>query len=320
MTALKPSTAGGKIWRWVRRILLFTGILLVFFVLVVVPYGFSYLLTHARSGPRDLQISTTPAAYQVPFQEIQFAAAGAAGDGQVTPTLSGWYLPKQNARGVIIYAHGLFKSRQEILDRAALLWNRGYAGVLFDFRRHGKSNGELSSIGYLERLDVEGAVRFVRGQVDSTLPIIGYGVSMGAVATALAAAETPEIRALILDSSYLSFDETIVHHLNLWFGLPRFPLADTVILFTRLRVGFKSEDFDVRRALQKIGDRPVLFIAGGADTRMPPELAQQLLAASPSAEKSLVVIPNATHGAAFRTAPAEYEKVVLDFLERAAGK
>jgi fermentation-respiration switch protein FrsA (DUF1100 family) len=301
------STGRRKIWQWVRRILISLGALLLIFLLFVVPYGLSYLLTHARTRPMDLQITSTPGTYEAPYQEANFTAT----DG--TP-LSGWYLPKENSLAIIIYAHGLFRSRQEMVERAASLWHQGYAGLLIDLRRHGKSGGELSSLGYLERLDVEGAVKFIRDSLQVKTPIVGFGVSMGAAATLLAAADTPEIDALIIDSSFLSFETTVVHHLNLFFGLPRFPLADELIFFTRQMVGFKNEDFDMLRALDRIGDRPMLFIAGEADARMPLQDARRLVAAAETSQKSLVVIPGAKHGASYRTNPAMYEKAVVDFL------
>jgi len=130
----------------------------------------------------------------------------------------------------------------------------------------------------------------------------------------LAAADAPEISALIIDSCFLSFEKTVVHHLKLFFGLPRFPFADELIFFTRQKVGFENGDFDMQRALQKIGDRPMLFIAGEKDVRMPLEDAHALFASAQTSRKSLVVIPGATHGAGYRTNPQMYEQAVLAFL------
>jgi len=165
-----------------------------------------------------------------------------------------------------------------------------------------------------------GAVRFLRDSLDIREPIVTFAVSMGTAATMLAAAESPEISGLILDSSFLSFDHTITHHVRQWLGIPRFPIADEIILFTRWRVGFNHDDFDMRQAIAKIGDRPVLFIAGGADTRMPPEISRELYQRSTSTRKKLVIVPEARHGAAFRTAPAVYENEIFEFLQTNFGR
>ncbi len=282
--------------------------ILILFILVVVPFGFSYMLTHANSRPSDRTINTNMLHAEVTFREVEFKAK----DGVL---LSGWYLPHENASAAIVYCHGLFRSRMEMLDRAEKFWQAGYAGLLLDFRRHGKSGGELTSMGYLERLDIIGAVHYLVDSLQIKQPIVVYGVSMGAAAALLAAAEDSAIAGLIVDSSFLSFDDTIVHHAKTWLGLPKFPIVDELILFTEWRAGFRSEDFDLRRAVQKIGNRPLLFIAGSADTRMPPEIAQTLYEASPSPQKKLVIIPNAKHGAAFRTDPEAYTQAVLNFLQ-----
>jgi len=300
------SSSKGSIWRWVKRILIVIGVLVLIFIFVVVPFGFSWLLTHASSRPSDSVMTETPAKYGVAFEPVSFESL----DG--TP-LSGWWLPADSSNVVVIYSHGLFRSRLELLERAARLRQLGYAGLLFDFRRHGESHGELTSAGYLERLDVLGAVKFIHEKLSIQKPIVTFAVSMGTAATMLAAAESLEIAGLILDSSFLSFDHTVSHHINL-LGLPAFPLANEVILFTKWRVGFENGEFDMATAVQKIGDRPILFIAGSADTRMPPEISQRLYELSPSQHKQLVIVEGATHGAAFRTNAELYEQKVVDFL------
>jgi fermentation-respiration switch protein FrsA (DUF1100 family) len=305
-TPNKPQPS--KLWRWVRRILMILGILVCLFLFLVVPLFFSYIITHAGSRPSDRAITASAVPADLPFQEVAFKSR----DGV---PLSGWYLPRENAAAAIVYCHGLFRSRLEMLDRADSLWQHGYAGLLFDFRRHGKSGGELTSLGYLERLDVIAAVHYLVDSLQFHQPIIAYGVSMGAAAALLAAEDEPAIDGLIVDSSFLSFDHTITHHAKLYFNLPEFPIVDEIMLFTKWRAGFRSEDFDLRRAVQKIGDRPILFIAGGADTRMPPEIVKTLYEASPSTHKNFVTVPNATHGAAFRIDPENYIKDALDFLQ-----
>lgn len=305
-TPNKPQPS--KLWRWVRRILMILGILVFLFLFAVVPLFFSHVITHAGSRPMDRDIKISAVSDGLAAQEISFKSS----DGVL---LSGWYFPREEAPAAIVYCHGLFRSRLEMLERAEKFWQAGYAGLLLDFRRHGKSGGELTSMGYLERLDVIGAVHFLVDSLQFKRPIVVHGVSMGAAAALLAAVDDSAIAGLIVDSSFLSFDETITHHAKTWLGLPKFPIVDELILFTTWRAGFRSKDFDLRRAVQKIGNRPILFFAGGADTRMPPEIAQTLYEASPSTHKKLVIVPNAKHGAAFRTDPETYTQAVLNFLQ-----
>ncbi len=305
--ASSPSLQKKTLWLWVKRILLALGILVFIFIFLVVPFFFSWVLTHSGSRPNDREMTVTPEKFGVAFQPIKFASHDGA-------PLAGWWLPAEESPVIIIYCHGMFRSRLEMLERAAYFRQKGYAGLLFDFRRHGESKGELSAAGFLERLDVLGAVKFLRDSLHVTKPIVTCAVSMGTGATMLAAAESPEIAGLILDSSFLSFDHLIAHHAKIWLGLPKFPLVDEIILFTKWRTGFRSEQFDMKLALDKIGDRPLLFIAGGKDVRMPPEISRQLYAHSTSTRKRLVVFEEATHGAAFTLDAARYEKELIGFL------
>ncbi len=59
---------------------------------------------------------------------------------------------------------------------------------------------------------------------------------------------------------------------------------------------------------------PVLLIYGKEDRRLPPAGVQNIFDAVPSAKKDLVVVENATHGAAYRVNPTLYLKTVLEFL------
>lgn len=300
--------------RWPKNkmpfLMLISGLgVLLLHIFVIAPLIFSHILTHANSRPSDREIKTNALKAEIAFQEVQFTSA----DGV---KLSGWYLPHENSPVTIVYCHGLFRSRLEMLERAEEFLQQGYAGLLMDFRSHGKSSEAMTSMGYLERFDIIGAVHYLQDSLQIQTPIVVYGVSMGAAAALLAAADEPKIAGLIIDSSFLSFDETITHHAKLFFNLPKFPVASALILFTEWRVGFTPEAFDLQRAVQKIGDRPILFIAGGEDTRMPPEIAQTLYAVSPSTHKNIVIIPQASHGAAFRTDPQTCIKAILTYLQK----
>lgn len=295
------------LWLWVKRLLLGLGILVFIFIFFVAPFFFSWVLTHGGSRPSDREMTVTPEKFGLAFERVNFASQDGA-------PLAGWWLPAEESPVVIIYCHGLFRSRLEMLERAAHFRQKGYAGLLFDFRRHGESKGELTSAGYLERLDVLGAIKFLRDSLRVTKPMAVCAVSMGTGAALLAAAESPEIAGLMLESSFLSFDHLIAHHAKLWLGLPKFPLVDEIILFTKWRAGFRGEQFDMKIALDKIGDRPLLFLAGGKDVRMPPEISRELYEHSQSTRKRLVVFEEATHGAAFTVDAARYETELLGFL------
>lgn len=294
--------------RWVR-VLLWIAAVFVVFAAVGVPYLLAVLISRAGTRPMDLDLTSSPADYGLAFQEVSFPST----DGVA---ISGWLLPGGTRKAVVACGHGLFRSRREVLDRAAFFRQQGYEVLLFDFRRHGKSGGERVTLGYQERQDFEGAIEFLLRERPEA-PVVLYGVSMGAGAALLAARETPAVSAIVADSPFLDIEHTVVHHVKLLFGLPRFPFASALLWSLETRGGFDRRDFDLEAAAAALGERPLLVIAGAEDERMPPPLQKRVEEASKSPLSRFVVFENAGHGAAYRVATEAYQKEILSFLSSA---
>lgn len=297
-----------RIWGIIRNVMLILGGLAAGFFFLFVPWFLARLGTTSRYHYPDPNDGKTPGSYAMNFEWVEFPAT----DGVV---LRGWFVPAEGkAHGTIIYCHGLNRTRIEMLPMAAFGHELGYDGLLFDLRHQGASGGELTTLGYAERLDVIGAIRYALGQQHAGRPVILWGVSMGAAAALMAAAESPDVAAVISDSSFLSLRSTIEHHWRLFFRLPSFPLADEMVFWIGWRGAFRPSDFDVARAVTRIGDRPILFIAVHDDRRIPPSIAQTLCARAASPHKALVVLPGRRHGEGFNEANEQYKTAVRQFL------
>ncbi|PYP89669.1 MAG: hypothetical protein DMF61_03090 [Blastocatellia bacterium AA13] len=303
-------------WRkWLKRILISLAIIIVVLVFGVLPYLFSVLVTSAGTRPMDRALTETPADYGLEFKDVEFRTS----DGIV---ISAWFIPSKSKQTTIVYSHGLFRSRRELLDRAMNLCKRGYGALLYDERNHGSSGHARSTLGYFERLDVEAAVRYIREAAAPQDHIVTLGVSMGATADLLAAAETPQIEAVVADSSFLSFDDTVAHHLKLFFRLPRFPIGSEIEFFIEKRGHFDGDKLNALEAVKRIGDRPILFIAGEHDRRMPPDIARTLYDASSSPRRDLLIIDGEAtkiHGHAYMAEPDLYVDRVSAFLDSRLG-
>ncbi len=300
--------SASRIGKIIRNVMLILVALVAIFFLVVVPWLFTALITHRQYHYPDLNDGKTPVSYHLPFRWIAFSSL----DG--IPLL-GWYIPAEGtARGTIIYCHGLNRTRIEMLPDAVFGHSLGYNGLLFDFRHQGGSGGDITTLGYQERLDVRGAVRYALAQDEAARPVVVWGVSMGASAALMAAAESPDIAAVISDSSFDSFMGTLRHHLKLFLHLPGFPIADEVGYWTAWRGHFDPADFDLVKATERIGDRPILFVAVAGDRRMPPSIAETLYAQARSPLKKIIILPGHRHGEGFNQATEPYEQAVTNFL------
>jgi len=301
-------------WRRIlKRVLVTLVILAVVMIFGVFPVGLAMLVTGAKTRPMDRNLTETPASFGVQFKDVEFQTS----DGV---KISGWLVPSRDKRATIVYSHGLFRSRRELLDRAVELIRLGYGALLYDSRNHGLSGPARVGLGYNERLDVEGAVRFLREEERVPDRIVLFGISMGASAALLAAAETPGAAAVISDSSFLSFKDTVDHHVNLFLRLPSFPVANELRFFIEQRAGFDGSQFNALEAVKRIGDRPILFIAAANDRRMPPQIAVQLHEACMSPNKDLLVIDgpgSEVHAHGFQANPKLYIERAARFLEAA---
>src|SRR5688572_25500177 len=110
-----------SIMRWLRRLGAAVFILAFILLFVVLPIGGSYLITGGRfrfpeRGPQN------PDDVGLPVTAVEFSSS----DGI---KLRGWWNPGEPAKPVIIFCHGLNRSRLEMLERAAESNHRGY-GVL----------------------------------------------------------------------------------------------------------------------------------------------------------------------------------------------
>lgn len=314
-----PFLLVGGIVAWLKkgrrlRVFKWTGVAYIIslsaFLFGVAPYLMAGFLANAGSRPMDQKLTETPSNWQLPFEEIEFAAA----DGIL---LRGWFIAPRGKDVVITYSHGLFRNRHEMLERAVKLCQLGYGALLYDSRHHGQSKKGIVSLGYFERNDVLGAIRWLLRRPQTThSKIVLMGVSMGATAVLMAAAETADYSAIIADSPFLDFEKTIAHHAWLFLKMPKYPFVPIFLHFYRQRANLDGSQFDVLAAASKTKKCPVLMIHGGSDERIPVADGQRIFEALPTPQKEFFVVEGATHGAGYRMAPDVYMARLTQFLSQ----
>src|SRR5262245_13678063 len=305
-----------RLTRWLRRIALTLVAVLVFLMFGLLPFWLAGLFTVRSFQMTDKENEgVTPATLGLASEDVSFPSR----DGV---PLSGWWVPAASARGTVVLVHGLNRSRIEMVRKAPFLVRSGWNAVLFDLRRHGKSGGERRSLGSGERYDVLGAFDFAQTRAKG--PVVVWGISFGAAASVLAAAQEPRIAGIVCDSSYRSLRDTARHHLDIarrwrwWMGfVPAWPTADVTLFWMARRGGFDPSELDIVKAAGHLGGRPALFVASSGDERMPAAIAEELaLAAGPKA--SVLVVKSERHGHAYQDGTEAYEKAVSAVLDAVA--
>jgi uncharacterized protein len=301
--------------RWIRTTALLIATALALFVFGWAPYYLGGMATTRRFTYNDREnAGLTPASFQLGFEEISFVSK----DGVA---LSGWWVPAPNAKGTVVLVHGLNRSRIEMMRKVPFLHAHGWNALLFDLRHHGESGGNASTFGQYEKDDVHAATEVARKR--SQVPVVLWGVSLGAASATLAAAEDPAVAGLVCDSSYRSLRDTVNHHMTLarswrwWMRIvPSWPVGAEVIYWIGRRGRFDPDAVDVQAAASRLHGRPALFVCNSGDRRMPSDIAFDLKAAAGD-HASVLVVPGNSHGGAWRDGTAAYERAVEKVLEDA---
>lgn len=261
-----------------RRFLL--ALALVFGLLQVVVALHAWRFTHftAAAGPRTVHAERLPLAQKIwllltGFQNPKPTNLGPPAFAyenvvlhDANGRLAAWYGPVPGAHGTVILCHGYTSDKSRLRPEATYFRQLGYAVLLLDFSGNGASEGYQTTIGYREADDVVAATRWTQAQQPG-VPVVLYGVSMGAVAIMRAESELGlRPAANILECPYGSMLQTARNRF-IALGLPPFPLANLLVFWGGLEnnywaFGLKAEDY-ARRITT-----PTLLLWGTADRRV----------------------------------------------------
>lgn len=163
---------------------------------------------------------------------------------------------------------------------------------------------------------MQSAVRFVAARGIPAGRIGLWGQSFGGAAVLLAAPDLPEVGAVVSDAAFADVRPLLNGEISLRTGLPPV-FTPGLSLFTQLLYGLNLSVIPSDQAVGRIAPRPILFIHGAADPRVPVEHAYRLKAAARGPADELWIVPGAGHVLSFDVQPAEYATKVLGFYDRA---
>jgi len=187
----------------------------------------------------------------------------------------------------------------------------GYNVLIPDVYAHGRSDGDMVRMGWLDRLDMK---RWM--EVFKTDTMVVHGVSMGAATTMMLSGEPmpagiKDLR-FVEDCGYTSVWDEFSGQLKVQFGLSEFPLLYTSSLLCKLLYGWSFGEASALRQVSKC-PYPMLFIHGDSDTFVPTEMVYRLYEAKPG-HKELWVTTDTEHALSYKNHPKEYVAHVREFL------
>lgn len=227
------------------------------------------------------------------------------------------YFPSQN-NSAIIFVHGFKDGRftNAYLKAISIFVKNGYGVIYPTLRAHGNSDGETITFGKEEVRDIEASYQYLISGSNVDKNKIGiYGHSMGSAVSILYAAENSNIKAVIAETPYDSFDNTLGTTVEYFTGLPAFPFARIIKFYLERKLDFKLDDYDPVKYISKISPRPVFILAGGKDVTVNSAGGQNLVNATGEPVEYWYE-PEYDHNGFRNEDLKEYEKRIIGFFDK----
>src|SRR5699024_7827317 len=272
--------------------------------------GISAYVGHSMTHPDKKPIDQFPDEYGMDYEDVEFVSR----DGETN--LKGWVIePEKDAKMTVIFSHGYkgnrFEDHVSFLDMAKDLHDKKYRILMFDFRYSGESEGEMTTIGAKEQLDLLGAIDYMEETYDEPDSLLG--ISMGAATSLLAAAQS-DVISVVADSPFSDLEEYLKENLPVWSNLPSIPFTPLI-----LNIVPKMTDLDPKEAspisvLEDIAPRPILFIHNKGDESIPYFESQKMHDEYPKYFQ--IWLPDGVgHVTAYKQNKEDYIEKVEDFFK-----
>lgn len=269
-----------KVLSWV------SGLTVAVWLLVSIIWG-PKLAVQMTANP----VTISPADVGIAYEDIRVSSDNLQ--------LEGWWMPAENPKGVVLFAHGAGSNRTSwflpSLEFYQMLVELDLSVISIDLRNHGnspKTDGELG-MGAKEWPDLIAVSQWVDARGYSELPKIGVSLSMGGATTIYAVQQGLALDAMVLIDPLLNTTDALMQGGWIAFGLPPGLFAPMAWAATRMgELPYGAVDAGIVAESVAI---PTLLIQDPEDpiTRLP--FAQKLASANSNIALAVAPVVAADH-------------------------
>lgn len=176
-----------------------------------------------------------------------------------------WSIKTENAKGTVILFHGFGGNKSSMLDKAEIFLGLGYNTFLVDFMGSGGSEGNQTTIGFLEAEQVKTCFDYLTEKGEQNIYI--FGTSMGSVATMKAINDFDiKPKGIIIECPFGSMYKTVCARFKTM-NAPTFPMAGLLVFWGGLQNGFWAFGHNPTEYAKKI-NCPTLLLYGAKDEKV----------------------------------------------------
>jgi uncharacterized protein len=299
------------------------ALLLIFLLMNIVAWFHAYKFTHFDSGAKYKTQGPSNLTWLLKIKTIFLGISNPRPENKEVPRVAYetlklysnkiiecWLIKSNQHRGTVVVFHGYGGDKSSMLDKAYTFSDLGFQVLLVDFMGSGGSEGNQTTIGWLEAAEVKTAYRWLDSLGEKN--IILFGTSMGAVAIMKAVAnDSLKPAAIILECPFGTLLETVQTRFRSM-HIPVFPMSNLLVFWGGVQNGFNAYSHQPVKYASSI-KCPTLLFYGEKDEKVSKKETDDIFR-NLDGPKKLVTFPLAGHGNYLVQYKTKWSNDIAEFL------
>ncbi|SUY47973.1 exported protein [Clostridium putrefaciens] len=228
--------------------------------------------------------------------------------------LRGIYIKSNNeSNKTMIFVHGITVGLAYSIKYISMFLEKGWNVLIYDQRRHSKSEGKYSTYGYYEKEDLDLFVNWVINKKGEGEIIGLHGESMGAATVLQYAKINKFAKFIISDCAFSSLNELLERKVKEKGAL----LKPILKLMSKRAVRKAKFSFNFISPIEVVRKTsiPIMFIHGDKDKFVPWDMSVAMYDSKEVGIKRLYIAKGARHAQSIEVNKFKYEEEVMKFVD-----
>lgn len=234
--------------------------------------------------------------------------------------LRGMYIKcDEPSNKTMVIVHGITVGLLWSVRYIDMFLKNGWNVLIYDQRRHAKSEGKYSTYGYYEKDDLDLWINWLINKKGENEIIGLHGESMGAATVIEYAGINKYARFIIADCAFSDLNELLTRKVKDEYHGLLYPVVWLSSLRSKRKAKFYFKWVSPIEVV-KSTDIPIMFIHGNKDTFVPWDMSVKMYNAKTKGIKKLYLAEGAAHARSIEVDKEKYEKEVMEFVDEVLSK